>query len=103
MLAEEETISAYRLTRRINGIDSTVTIKFLIEAESKHLPVALASMTAKYVRELFMMRMNRHFQGLMPKLKPTAGYNEDGRRYLTDIEPLIVGQGIDRRRLVRCV
>jgi ribonuclease HII len=103
VLAEEETISSYRLTRTMNGGTSTLTLTFRVEAESKHLPVALASMTAKYVRELFMLRLNRHFRGLMPELKPTAGYNEDGRRYLTDIEPLLAGQNIDRRHLVRCV
>ena len=100
---EEETISSYRLTRQINGAASTLSITFVVEAESQHLPVALASMTAKYVRELFMLRMNRHFTGLMPELKPTAGYNEDGRRYLQQIEPLIADRGIDRRALVRCV
>lgn len=103
VLAEEETVSSYRLTRKTSGGDSTLSITFRVEAESKHLPVALASMTAKYVRELFMLRMNRHFRGLMPELKPTAGYNEDGRRYVADIEPLIAGRAIDRRRLVRCV
>jgi ribonuclease HII len=103
VLAEEESISSYRLTRTSNGAASTMTLTFRVEAESKHLPVALASMTAKYVRELFMLRLNRHFRGLMPELKPTAGYNEDGRRYLADIEPLIAGRNIDRRHLVRCV
>jgi len=103
VLAEEETISSYRLTRQIHGAASALSLTFVAEAESQHLPVALASMTAKYVRELFMLRMNRHFMGLMPDLKPTAGYTEDGRRYLQQIEPLIADRGIDRRALVRCV
>jgi len=103
VLDESESVSSYRLTRRVNGADSTLSLTFRVGAESKHLPVALASMTAKYVRELFMLRMNRHFCGLVPELKPTAGYNEDGRRYLADIEPVIAGRNIDRRLLVRCV
>ena len=99
MLAETETISRYRL--ELDG--SFITISFIVEAESAHLPVALASMTAKYVRELLMLRFNRYFQSLMPELKPTAGYYGDGRRYLNDIEPLIDRLGIDRQSLIRSV
>jgi ribonuclease HII len=99
VLCEDDRMSRYRLER--NG--SRITISFIVEAERQHLPVALASMTAKYVRELFMLRLNRHFVGLMPELKPTAGYNEDGRRYLADIAPVMSTHKIDRRLLVRCV
>jgi hypothetical protein len=99
VLAETETISRYRL--ELDG--SFITISFMVEAESAHLPVALASMTAKYVRELLMMRFNRYFQSLMPELKPTAGYYSDGRRYLSDIDPLIDRMGINRQTLVRSV
>jgi ribonuclease HIII len=99
ILAEDDTLSRYRLDR--NG--SRLTVSFLVEAESTHLPVALASMTAKYVRELHMLRMNRFFQAMMPELKPTAGYFEDARRYIADIEPLMAQLGVDRRMLIRAV
>src|SRR5262245_19505380 len=99
ILAETETLSRYRLER--NG--SHLTVSFLVEAEAAHLPVALASMIAKYVRELLMMRLNRYFQGLMPELKATAGYYGDARRYISEIEPLIARLGVDRNDLVRSV
>jgi ribonuclease HII len=99
ILAETETLSRYRLER--NG--SLLTVSFLVEAEAAHLPVALASMIAKYVRELLMMRLNRYFQGLMPELKATAGYYGDGRRYISEIEPLIARLGVDRSDLIRSV
>ena len=99
ILAETDTLSRYRLER--NG--SHLTVSFLVEAEAAHLPVALASMIAKYVRELLMMRLNRYFQGLMPELKATAGYYRDARRYISDIEPLIARLGVDRSNLVRSV
>ena len=99
IIAETETLSRYRLERE----GSLLTISFLVEAESQHLPVALASMIAKYVRELLMLRLNRYFRALVPELKPTAGYTEDARRYLTDIEPLMARLGVDRRGLVRSV
>lgn len=99
IIAESENLSRYRLERS----GSMITLSFQVEGETHHLPVALASMIAKYVRELLMMRLNRYFQTLMPELKPTAGYTEDARRYLADIDPLIARLGVDRRWLVRSV
>ena len=100
ILAEDDNLSRYRLERP-DG--SKLTVSFLVEAEAHHLPVALASMTAKYVRELLMLRLNRYFQALMPELKPTAGYTEDARRYIADIEPLIAQLNLDRRALIRAL
>jgi ribonuclease HII len=85
----------------MNGRQLTMT--FVVEAETRHLPVALASMTAKYTRELIMARLNRYFQNYLPELKPTAGYFQDGRRYINDIEPVLADLKIDRDCLVRCV
>jgi hypothetical protein len=99
VLAESEQESRYRLTRAGRG---PIEIRFAAQADATHLPVALASMTAKYVRELLMIRLNRFFQGHLPELKPTAGYVEDGRRFLADIEPLIESVGLERSALVRC-
>lgn len=61
-----------------------MTVMFMPEAETGCLPVALASMTAKLVRELMMARFNRYWCGLLPELRPTAGYNTDARRWLQD-------------------
>lgn len=97
VLGETDTISRYRLEQ--NG--STVTISFEAESESRHLPTALASMTAKYVRELLMGRLNRYFRDHLPDVRPTAGYVQDARRYVNEIRPIIERLGVDRRRLVR--
>ncbi|MCL4196416.1 MAG: hypothetical protein KJZ69_02890 [Phycisphaerales bacterium] len=98
ILDEQETISRYEL-----ALDSKrMTITFTEKAETSHLPVALASMLAKYLREVLMIRFNRYFAALRPELKPTAGYVEDGRRFLADIEDLIESQRLPRERLVRC-
>ena len=99
ILEETDVLSQYRLEHH----GSTLLISFCVEAERSHLPVALASMTAKYVRELFMIRLNRYFQSLMPELKATAGYTEDARRYLTDIDGIIKQAGIERNALVRSI
>ncbi|MBX3381811.1 MAG: hypothetical protein KF805_17085 [Phycisphaeraceae bacterium] len=64
-------------------------ISFQAEAEKEHLPVALASMIAKYTRELAMHRFNRYWLSRMPELKPTAGYTLDARRWLADAAPVL--------------
>jgi len=64
-------------------------ISFQPESEKEHLPVALASMIAKYVRELAMHRFNRYWSARMPELKPTAGYTLDARRWLADAAPVL--------------
>jgi len=69
------------------------------EAENRHLPVALASMAAKLVRELAMARFNAYWAARMPELKPTAGYVTDARRWLIDAEPVL--STTDRKAMVR--
>lgn len=80
---------------------SEMTLSFRVQAEKAHLPVALASMTAKYVRELMMLRFNTYFRKHQPELKPTAGYYKDGKRFLKDIEPLITRLKLPSAELVR--
>ncbi len=83
VVAETPTLSRYVLRRG----DSVLTVSFALGGDGRFLPVALASMTAKYVRELLMLRFNRFFKDRLPELKPTAGYHGDARRYVTDIWP----------------
>jgi hypothetical protein len=64
-------------------------IQFMPEAESAHLPVALASMVAKLTRELAMHRFNRYWCARNPELKPTAGYSTDARRWLNDMHQVL--------------
>src|SRR5262245_17930633 len=58
----------------------------------RHLTTALASMTAKYLRELAMRPFNAFWQRHIPELKPTAGYNTDAQRFYSEIQTV-------RRRL----
>jgi hypothetical protein len=60
-------------------------------------------MTAKYLRELRMARLNAFFAERLPGLAPTAGYVQDGRRFLAEIEPLLASAGVQRDALVRAV
>jgi ribonuclease HII len=90
--------SRYNVSDGINSMDVIVRIC----SEAFHLPVALASMTAKYVRELLMIRMHLFWGEQAPHVRPTAGYFKDGRRFIREIEPLFPGLCIDRECLVRC-
>lgn len=65
-----------------------VTLHFEVAGE-RLLPVALASMTAKYLRELAMRPFNSFWQRQVPGLKPTAGYPADAGRFLKQIQPVM--------------
>ncbi len=61
-----------------------VEFQFLVGGE-RMLPTALASMTAKYVRELAMRPFNAFWQRHVPGLRATAGYPGDARRFWDEI------------------
>lgn len=95
----EETV--YRAAYRLHQGPHTMDVSFEINSEENHLPVALASMTAKYTRELLMQRFNAYFHQHAPDLKPTKGYAQDGKRFLKDIAPLLDQLGIPVDQIVR--
>ena len=76
-------------------------ISFQVEAEQHHMPVALASMNAKYTRELLMQRFNLFFKGISPGTKPTAGYGTDANRWRDEILDHLRRAGIGHDRLRR--
>jgi hypothetical protein len=69
-----------RSTYRIGAAE----IHFQTRAEA-HLPVALASMVCKYLRELTMILFNDFWQSHLPELRPTKGYPVDARRFRREI------------------
>lgn len=95
----DESISEYRLASRCGGPD--VCVRFQVEADNECLPVALASMTAKYVRELLMLRFNAFWQTLAPDVRPTAGYYGDAQRFLREIASSAASANIAMERFVR--
>ena len=66
------------------------------------LPVALASMVSKYVREVTMMRFNAFWKQHLPELKPTKGYPLDAVRFWSDIEKTVERLGLSKSDLLRC-
>jgi hypothetical protein len=59
-------------------------VVFQVNGE-RFLPTALASMTAKYLRELSMRAFNEFWRTHIPELKPTAGYYRDAWRFKNEI------------------
>jgi hypothetical protein len=80
--------------------EQRVDVHFRVGAEAA-LPVALASMVSKYLRELAMRAFNQFWQSQVTGLRPTAGYPVDARRFMQDIAPARAALGMDDRRLWR--
>ena len=68
-------------------------VEFCVGGESR-LPVALASMTAKYVREVAMRAFNDHWSACCPGLEPTAGYPVDAARWRREAAAVVDRVGI---------
>jgi ribonuclease HII len=78
-----------------------VGVRFCVNGDSQ-LPAALASMAAKYLRELIMRAFNAFWSQHIPGIRPTAGYFGDARRFKDEIEPAQRKLGIADRQLWRC-
>jgi ribonuclease HII len=97
VLEETALSSAYELTQG----PVVWRMSFHQSGESLHLAIALASLISKYLRELLMACFNRYWSRQVPALQPTAGYYEDGTRFLKEIGPHLHRLGIPAERLVR--
>jgi hypothetical protein len=101
VFAEAKEISSYELSiPEVEGCPR-MFIAFIEKGDGDHLPIALASMGAKYIREIMMHQFNAWFANYDAGLKPTAGYFKDGRRWLLDSAELRRKIGVDDARLIR--
>ncbi len=101
VLDESPELSSYLLETDAGQAKRAMTIRFLVDAEQAHLPVALASMISKYTRELLMTRLNNYFRERIPHIKPTAGYATDGKRFIQELEPHLPAIGLEKQQLCR--
>lgn len=85
---------------RFGPAERPVEARFCCRAE-RFLPVAVASMVSKYLRELSMRAFNAFWQRHVPMLRPTAGYPVDARRFKQDIAAAQAALAIDDRDLWR--
>jgi hypothetical protein len=97
ILREGEERSEYRLLKSGHA----VSLVFCEKAEAQCMPVALASMLSKYLREALMRRFNAYWNRHVPDVQPTAGYYGDGVRFLHDIDAKRRELGVTDDQLIR--
>jgi ribonuclease HII len=97
VIDENDLVSEYRMEHR----GRRARLVFAVGAEDRQLPVALASMASKYLRELYMKLLNRYWVAQVADLAPTAGYYTDGRRFYRQIQPAVERLGFDHRQIYR--
>ena len=96
-LEESPTLSRYRL-----GLgDAEAEVRFVVGGDAEHVEIGLASMAAKYLRELHMEVWNAYFATVCPGVARTAGYTVDARRWLDATRGARLAAGIPDDRLVR--
>jgi hypothetical protein len=86
--------SAAESRYRVEGLGREVRVVVRPRADGGSASVALASMLAKYLREVCMRQFNRFWLRHVPGLKPTAGYPTDARRFFDAIRPAMAKLGI---------
>ena len=79
--------SAARSDYRTRYLDREMCWSFLAKGD-RLFASALASMSAKWIREGLMARLNQFWQTHVPDLKPTAGYPVDAKRFREAIQPV---------------
>jgi ribonuclease HII len=97
IISETEARSEYAM--RHNG--HSVKIIFCEKAEAQCMPVAVASMLSKYLREALMRRFNAFWKTHLPDIASTAGYYGDGSRFLCDIDAKRRSMGVADVELIR--
>lgn len=98
IVRESKTQSVYETVRQGRSVRLHFTVK-----GDRHVPVALSSLHAKYLREVAMMSFNAYFRSEIPNgFRPTAGYPLDADRFIETIRPVMKVQGIKDCRLIRC-
>jgi hypothetical protein len=93
VLVEVHGESAGESIYRWGPSETRIDVRFRPGAEA-FLPAALASMAAKYLRELAMRAFNDFWCGRVRDLTPTAGYPRDARRFMAAIHSVQAELGI---------
>jgi len=98
ILCESPALSSYEL----RSGSKRMRLHFAVGADEKFLPVSLASMVSKYIRELLVGSINRYFAGFGGDLRPTAGYWKDGLRFIKDVKTNLPHVRVDDNQFIRC-
>jgi ribonuclease HII len=99
VVAERESADESRY--RVEHLDRPVTVVFRPRADADSVAVALASMLAKYLREVCMRQFNRFWARHVPGLAPTAGYPGDAKRFYAEIRGVMEKLGLSEDQVWR--
>ncbi|MFW5921014.1 MAG: hypothetical protein ACOCUS_04185 [Polyangiales bacterium] len=82
-------LTELRLRRRdrwrcVYDVERVGEVRFEVDADARHMPVAFASMLGKYVREVCMERLNRFYLHRRDDLSRASGYRDPVTRRLVD-------------------
>jgi ribonuclease HII len=98
-LVERRDCSHYRM--QVDG--RRVELGFVMGGDTLDPRISWGSILAKYLRELIVRALNRHFVERIPNLRPTAGYPEDAARFIQDVEAALGPDGgLERAAWIRC-
>jgi len=99
VLTSVETPALSRYVFELDG--RRIEVSFAVAADGFSLPVAFASMVAKYLRECAMAGFNAYWVKRVPGLKPTAGYYADAYRFRRDVGKRLKEFGVTKAEFWR--
>jgi ribonuclease HII len=77
-----------RRGQRRYAVEGLGEIRFEVDADACHLPVALASIVGKYLREICMLRIGEFYRRDVPGLRLASGYHDPvTSRFIEETQP----------------
>ncbi|PRP90111.1 ribonuclease HII [Enhygromyxa salina] len=100
-IGERRDLSCYELS--LSGADAReVELGFVMGGDRLDPRISWASILAKYLRELILRAFNRYFIARVPSLRATAGYPQDAKRFIAEVEAALGRElGLEREQWIR--
>lgn len=83
IIRETPESSEYLIERK----DQNLLFGFYKNGDSLYEEISMASILAKWLRETYMNSFNSYWLTYNSKIQPTAGYPEDGKRFIKEMRP----------------
>jgi ribonuclease HII len=97
LLLEQRDRSHYRVELGSRRIE----LGFAMGGDRLDPRISWGSILAKYLRELTLRAFNRYFVGRVNGLRPTAGYPEDAKRFIAQVNAALGEGGLERDAWIR--
>jgi hypothetical protein len=101
LVLEQRERSHYRLSLGLHP--RRLDLGFVMGGDRLDPRISWGSILAKYLRELVLRAFNRYFSARVRGLQPTAGYPEDAKRFIAQVQASLGhGGGLEQRAWIRC-